>query len=217
MQTQTFIELASFEDFTRYCCAFREFPLRVYSHMLESKRVLSTGISLTNSVLFFYTQMPKKGSYLSYSSNDGKEKCDIVDSTKNISTYSPIIHLESNLTPLQTTYQEPADLFSPIKLSDLGSLSRLTYDPMLQDASNLSLFLFKKEDGWILGYVTTLEMNEPVFVFNYVELQQEPDSPFLKYNASEGKEPEFTRIFDHGYAYLPIIRLKENHIIFGLV
>jgi len=38
----------------------------------------------------------------------------------------------------------------------------------------------------------------------------------LKYSLQETKEPIFTDKFQHGYSYLPIIKLKKGHEIFGL-
>ena len=55
-----------------------------------------------------------------------------------------------------------------------------------------------------------------VYCFNYVELDYEPNGPFLKYSGHEGKAPEFTNKFQHGFPYLPIIKLKQGHPLFGL-
>jgi len=38
----------------------------------------------------------------------------------------------------------------------------------------------------------------------------------LQYSTPEHKVPEFTDKFQHGYSYLPIIKLKSSHPIFGL-
>jgi hypothetical protein len=40
--------------------------------------------------------------------------------------------------------------------------------------------------------------------------------PFVKYQGHEGKEPEFSDSFEHGFSYLSIIKLKNEHPIFGL-
>jgi hypothetical protein len=210
------VELSSFNDLARFVCAFREYPLRVYSHELNGVRVLSSGLTLANTLLLFYIPMTKFGRYVSYSATGGKEYCDIVESTKNISTYAPIIHLESAISTLPTEKENTADKFNPIRVKDLGSLARLTYDPEMPDETDLALYTLPHKNSWVLGYLTSLDMDEVFYQFNYVELDSEPKKPFLKYQGHEGKEPEFTDSFEHGFSYLSIIKIKDEHPIFGL-
>jgi len=216
MQSQCFVELYSFNDLARFVCAFREYPLRVYSHELNGTRIFSSNISLANTFLLFYTPMKKFGRYVSYSAIGGKEHCDVVDSTKNISTYSPIIHFESEISPLKSELEKISDKFHPIRVKDLGSLARLTYDPELPDLTNLALYVVPHNNTWLIGYITSLQMDETFYQFNYMELDSEPNMPFLKYRGDDGKDPEFTYNFEHGYSYLSIIKLKNEHPIFGL-
>ena len=91
--SECFIELSSFDDLARYACAFREYPRRVYSQEFDGSRILSSSLTLANTLLIFYAQMPKSGRYISYQVNAGKETCEIVESTKDISNYAPIVHL----------------------------------------------------------------------------------------------------------------------------
>jgi len=49
-----------------------------------------------------------------------------------------------------------------------------------------------------------------------LELESEPIMPFLKYQGNEGKDPVFTNYFEHGYSYLSVIKVKNEHPIFGL-
>ena len=216
MQSQCFVELSSFNDLARFVCAFREYPLRVYSHEFNGTRVLSSGITLANTLLLFYTPMTKFGRYVSYNATGGKEYCDVVESTKNISTYSPIIHLESEISNLSIETKNTADKFHPIRVKDLGSLARLTYDPELPDETNLTLYAIPHNNTWLIGYITSLSMDDIFYQFNYVELDSEPVKPFLKYQGHEGKEPEFTDNFEHGFSYLSVIKIKNEHPIFGL-
>jgi len=216
MQTQCFVELSSFNDLARFVCAFREYPLRVYSHELNGTRVLSSSISLANTLLLFYTPMKKFGRYVSYSVTGGKEHCDVVESTKNISTYAPIIHFESEISPLKNEIEKISDKFHSIRVKDFGSLARLTYDPEFPEIPNLTLYAIPHNNTWLIGYITSLQMDEVFYQFNYLELDSEPIMPFLKYRGDEGKDPEFTSSFDHGYSYLSIIKIKNEHPIFGL-
>ncbi|MCJ8305808.1 MAG: hypothetical protein HRU07_02010 [Nitrosopumilus sp.] len=214
-QNECFIELSCFDDLARYACAFQEYPKRVYSQELDGSRIVSSSLTLANTLLIFYVQMPKSGRYISYQVTAGKEICDIVESTKNISHYAPIVHMESEISPLSAKSKKITDQFHPIKVKDLGSLARLTYDPEFPDETNLTLYALPHKKSWVVGYITSLEMDEVYYNFNYVELDSEPIKHFIKYQGNQGKDPEFSNSFDHGYSYLPIIKIKNEHSIFG--
>ena len=160
--------------------------------------------------------MPKLGRYVSYQVNSGKEICDIVDSTKINSHYAPIVHMDSEISSLPVKSKNLSDQFHPIKVKDLGSLARLTYDPEFPDEQNLTLYAVPHKNSWVMGYITTLEMDEVYYNFNYVELESEPTKHFVKYQGNQGQDPEFSDNFDHGFSYLPIIKIKTEHSIFGL-
>ncbi len=214
-QNECFVELSSFDDLARYACAFQEYPKRVYSQELDGSRIVSSSLTLANTLLIFYAQMPKSGRYISYQVTAGKEICDIVESTKNISHYAPIVHMDSEISPLSVKSEKITDQFHPIKVKDLGSLARLTYDPEFPDETNLTLYALPHKKSWVVGYITSLEMDEVYYNFNYVELDSEPIKHFIKYQGNQGKDPEFSNSFDHGYSYLPIIKIKSEHSIFG--
>jgi len=72
MPIQIFVEITDFANFARYVCAFREFPLRVYSFELNGKRVLASRRVLEKSLLIFFTPYPKVGRYISYSEKGGE-------------------------------------------------------------------------------------------------------------------------------------------------
>ncbi len=215
-QTQCFVELFSFPDLARYVCAFRNYPLRAYSQNYRGKRVISSTLTLANTLLIFYVPTEKTGRYISYSASAGKEFCDVVKSTSDISIYAPIINFETKISPLKTKSTNHADQFYPLKISDVGSLARLTYDSEFPDEQNLALFTFKHKRSWILGYVTSLDMDVTIYQFNYVKLQAEPSKSFLQYRGNKGEDPEFTDTFEHGFSYLPIIKIKKEHPIFGM-
>lgn len=214
-QNECFVELSSFDDLARYACAFREYPQRVYSQEFNGKRVVSSTMLLANTLLIFYTPLKKSGRYISYQITGNKEICEIVESTKNISHYAPVIHAESEISPLPEKEEKIIDQFYPIRLKDLGSLARLTYDPEFPDGQNFTLFALPRKTSWVLGYITSLEMDEVYYNFNYVELDSEPTKNFLKYQGNQGKNPEFSDTIDHGFSYFPIIKIKDEHSIFG--
>ena len=214
-QNEHYIELSSFNDLARYACAFQEYPRRIYSQELDGSRIISSSLTLANTLLIFYAPMTKSGRYVSYQVTSGKEFCDIVDSTKNISTYAPIIHMKSQISSLPANSKKISDQFHPIEVQDLGSLARLTYDPELPDETNLTLYALPHKESWIMGYVTSLEMDEVYYNFNYVKLDSEPTKHFVKYQGNQGQDPEFSDSFVHGFSYLPIIKIKKESLIFG--
>lgn len=215
-QNEYFIELASFSDLARYACALQEYPKRVYSHQFNNSCIISSTLTLANTLLVLYTALPKSGRYVSYKITAKREICDIVDSIKNIANYAPIIHMESDISPLLPAKPDrTTDRFYPLKVKDLGSLARLTYDHEFPDEHNLTLYAFPYGDSWVLGYITSIDMDEVYYNFNYIELSSEPAKNFLKYQGNQGKDPEFLDDFAPGYSYLPIIKIKHEYDIFG--
>ena len=215
-QNECFIELSSFDDLARYACASQEYPKRVYSQELDGTRILSSTLTLTNTLLIFYVPMLKNGRYVSYNIIAGKEICDVVESTKISSNYAPIIHMKSKISSLPKDSKNISDQFHPIQVEDLGSLARLTYDPEFPDEQKLTLYALPHKKSWVIGYITSLEMDEVYYNFNYVELESEPTKHFLKYQGNLVQDPEFSNSFDHGFSYLPIIKIKTEHSLFGL-
>ena len=215
-QNEYHVELSSFDDLARLACALQEYPKRVYSQELDGTRIISSSLTLANTLLIFYTPMPKSGRYVSYRVDSGKEICDIVESTKTNSNYAPIIHMESKISSLPVQSKKISDQFHPIQVKDLGSLARLTYDPEFPDEQNLTLYALPHNKSWVMGYITSLEMDEVYYNFNYVELDSEPTKHFVKYQGNQGQDPEFSDNFDHGYSYLPIVKIKSESSIFGL-
>ena len=45
-------------------------------------------------------------------------------------------------------------------IEDLGSLARLTYDPDSPDEFDLTLFMFPQKTKWIIGYITSLDLED---------------------------------------------------------
>lgn len=216
MPNHFFVEAADFANFARYVCAFRGNPLRVYSHQLNKKQVLSSRKVLSKTLFSVYTTTDKNGQYVSYNAKSGKEESDIVTTTKSFSQYAPIVNLESLPENFVVNPKKINEKFIPVHIKDLGSLARLTYDPELPDEQNLTLFMFPQKSKWIIGYITSLDLDDRLYFFNYVSLKEEPTKPFLQYSTNEDKTPVFTDKFQHGLSYLPVVKLKEAHPVFGL-
>ena len=209
-----FVKTASFLDFARYVCAFREYPLRVYAHQFNRKMILACRLVLSNSIISFYTDY-QNGRYVEYSPKNGKDKARVVNSIQSNSVYAPIIHLDSlpfkSLNPKKI--QNKLKIF---KVLDLGNLARLTYDPEWPDDQKITFLCFEHKKKWMVGYVTTIELDETLNCFYYVELDSKPTKPFIKYSGHRGLPTEFTDKFQHGFPYFPLVELKESHPVFGL-
>lgn len=216
MPSHFFVEAADFGSFARYVCSLRENPLRVYCHKLNKKQVVSSRRILSKSLFSIYSTDTKNGRYVSYNAKGGREEFDIVNSTKSFAQYAPIINLHSLPSKFVINPKKIDEKFIPVHVEDLGSLARLTYDPELPDEIDLTLFLFPLKTKWIIGYITSMDLEDILHFFNYVELDNEPTKPFLQYSNSDDKTPVFTDKFQHGLSYLPVIKLKEAHPIFGL-
>ena len=208
------MEVNSFADFARYVCA-RKNPLRVYQFSYKKKNIFSTRKILSSTILHFFVVSEKDGRYISYDPLGGKESYSIVDETSKIGTYAPIVELDSLPFPIKLT-KRVKDKFKPIKIHELGDLARLTYDPEWPDDYEFTLLAFPYKKKWIVGYITKIDLDDTFFCFNYVTLDYEPTGPFLKYSGHKGGEATFTDKFQHGYPYLPVVKLKSAHPIFGI-
>ena len=209
-----FVKTTSFLDFARYVCAFREYPLRVYAHKLKGKMILSCRLVLSNSIISFYTDY-QKGRYLEYNPKNGKDTAKMVDSIQSNSIFAPVIQLDS----LPFTGLNPKKISNKLKISkvlDLDNLARLTYDPEWPDDQKITFLCFQNKKKWIVGYVTTIELDETINCFYYVEVDSEPEKPFIKYSGHRGYSTEFTDTFQHGFPYFPVVKLMDSHPIFGL-
>ena len=214
MVIQYFVEMNSFADFARYVCA-RQHPLRVYQFSYKKKNIFSTRKILSSTILHFFVVSEKDGRYISYDPLGGKESYSIVNEITKTGTYAPIVELDSLPFPIKLT-KRVKDKFKPIKIHELGDLARLTYDPEWPDDYEFTLLAFSFKKKWIVGYITKIDLDDTFFCFNYVTLDYEPTGPFLKYSGHKGGKAEFTNKFQHGYPYLPVIKLKSAHPIFGI-
>src|SRR4030065_2586337 len=161
MVDQYFVKTASFLDFARLVCAFREYPLRVYLLKYKGKAIFSSTKILSNSILHFYTDAIKDGRYISYNSQSGKEIADIVNSTTTVSNYAPIVELDTLQFPIKQT-KRIKDKFKTIKIHELGDLARLTYNPEFPEEIEATLYAFPYKKKWVVGYITAIELVDTV-------------------------------------------------------
>lgn len=64
--------------------------------------------------------------------------------------------------------------------------------------------------------MSIIELDETVYCFYYVELDKEPDKSVIKYSGHKEVPVLFTDVFQHGFPYLPVVKLKNEYSIFGL-
>lgn len=215
MVIQYFVEVASFLDFARYVCALRDHPLRVYQFEYKKKNIFSTRKILSNSILHFFVMSEKDGRYISYDPLGGKESTSIVNEITGPGKYAPIVELDSLPFPIKQS-KTIKDKFITIQIHELGDLARLTYDPEWPENYEFTLLSFPHKKNWLIGYITRIDLDSTFFCFNYVKLDFEPKEPFLKYTGHKGGKAEFTSHFQHGFPYLPVVKLKSGHPVFGV-
>lgn len=215
MVVQHFVEVSSLLDLARYVCALRENPLRVYEFTYKKNRIFSSRKILANSILHYYVQADQDGRYISYHTKGRKESVSIVNRASTINKYAPIVTLDSLPFPIRGS-KKIKDKFRPIKLHDLDDLARLTYDPEMPDSYEATLVLLPHRKKWIAGYITEIILDKTFYCFNYVEMDDRPAHPFLRYSHQKESAAEFTGTLAHGYSYMPVVQLKSAHPIFGL-
>lgn len=182
-------------------------------------RVAATALNLANTLVVMYAPLPKDGRYISYAIDGGKERAGVVDAASNAASYAPIIHVNSEPCLTHMEFGPPADdmpdVFHPIELADLGSLARLTYDPDFPDDPDPVIYAVPVGGLWALGYVAAYDMEESHYVFYHVMRDAKPDKPFLRYGHDRAQEPELSDRIEHGYVYMPIVTVRDQHPIFG--
>lgn len=217
------VPLDSFDDLVRMACAPHEHPRRLYTFELDGTRVAATAVNLANTLVILHAPLPASDTgagYATYVADGGRETCGVSKTASNASRNAPLIHLKSNITDLEIacTKDEIPDVFMPVELCDLASLARLTYDPDFPDTPDLTLYAVPMPDSgsWALGYVLLYEMDQPSYAFYYFVCDSRPSTLFLRYRHDADTLAEFTDRMEHGYLYMPIIKIKEPHPIFGL-
>ncbi len=185
----------------------------------EGTRVAATVFNLANTLVVMYAPLPKDGRYVSYVIDGGRERADVVDAASNSASYAPIIHVNSEPCLTHMEADPPADdipdVLHPIELADLGSLARLTYDPDFPDEPDPVIYAVPVGGLWALGYVVAYDMEESHYVFYHVMRDAKPDKPFLRYGHDRAQKPELSDRIEHGYVYMPIVTVRDQHPIFG--
>ena len=188
-----------------------------FSLQFNRHEVLAVQTDIINGrpVIYYTQEDSKDGQYLAYRVSNGIEEVSLASSVDNPTyVYSPILKVEK--FPRSLTRSARIDKrsgYTVIKLKDLSSLAKVAAYKTIYDEPPLPLFLFKERGGKVvLGTAMSANDNETISYFYYVTAEEEPKEPFLRYSSQRADQPTFlTRLDEHGYVYLKVIRLAEDH------
>ena len=188
-----------------------------FSLQFNRHEVLAVQTDIINGrpVIYYTQEDSKDGQYLAYRVSNGIEEVSLASSVDNPTyVYSPILKVEK--FPRSLTRSARIDKrsgYTVIKLKDLSSLAKVAAYKTIYDEPPLPLFLFKERGGKVvLGTAMSANDNETISYFYYVNAEEEPKEPFLRYSSQRADQPTFlTRLDEHGYVYLKVIRLAEDH------
>ena len=214
LKAPCYIALAGLKDFGRLVCALERTPPPAFSFVFSKENVLAVHTDIINGrpVIYFAKNEAADGSgqYLAYRITSGIEEVLLADSVGNPTfVYSPQRLARSARVDKRSGY-------TVIKLKDLASLAKVAAYKTIYDEPPLPLFMFKqqREGRVILGAPMSANDNETVSYFYYVALdgEEEPKEPFLRYSSMKAEKPVFSsRLDEHGYIYLKVIRLAAEH------
>ena len=217
LKAPCYIALASLKDFARLVCALERTPLPAFSLQLNRQEVLAVQTDIINGrpVIYYTQEDSKDGQYLAYRVSNGIEEVLLASSVDNPTyVYSPILKVEKFPRSLTRSAKiNKGSGYTVIKLKDLSSLAKVAAYKTIYDEPPLPLFLYKElEDKIVLGTAMSTNDNDTISYFYYVTVEEEPKEPFLRYSSQRADQPTFlTRLDEHGYVYLKVIRLGEDH------
>jgi hypothetical protein len=191
--------------------------LPAFSLQFNRQEVLAVQTDMINGrpVIYYAQEDAKDGQYLAYRVSNGIEEVLLASSVGNPTyIYSPILKVERFPRSLVKSARiDKGSGYTVIKLKDLASLAKVAAYKTIYDEPPLPLFLFKERGGKIvLGATMSANDNETISYFYYLALEEEPKEPFLRYSSQRADQPTFsTRLDEHGYVYLKVIRLSADH------
>ena len=151
---------------------------------------------------------------LAYRVSNGIEEVLLASSVDNPTyVYSPILKVEKFPRSLTRSARiDKGSGYTVIKLKDLPSLAKVAAIKQYMMSRPLPLFLFKERGGKVvLGTAMSANDNETLSYFYYV-MRKKNQGALLRYSSQRADQPTFlTRLDEHGYVYLKVIRLAEDH------
>ena len=204
-----YIQVESTLEFSRLVCALERMPRVSFLHEHKGSKVLSVQIDLLKEKpVIYYTPNSDVGHYLCYGFKSGKEYASIVENTNDTSKlYSPIIKIK-DLPDILKDGSDEGTKYHPVRLEDMASLAKLSYG---LDEVPFPLFTFPHGEKWLMGLFMNFNEDGPSY-FLYVQIDEKPKMPFLRYSLNNGKMPEFVDSPEgHGYTYIKIIKSSGTH------
>jgi hypothetical protein len=217
LKAPCYIALAGLKDFGRLVCALERNPLPAFSLVFNREEVLAVQTDIINGrpVIYYTKADAGSGQYLAYRVSNGIEEVLLADSVGNPTfVYSPVLKVEK--FPRQLTRSAKVDKksgYTIIKLKDLSSLAKVAAYKTMYDEPPLPIFMFRHYGGKIvLGTPMSANDNDTASYFYYTLITQEHAEPFLRFSSLKVEQPVFSsRLDEHGYVYLKVIRLAEDH------
>lgn len=227
LKSPFYIELIDLNNFGRLVCALERSPLPSFSTNFKGDNIFSVQTEFVNGIpLIYYVRSPEQEGespvnqsssyhYLAYRCTTSFETVMPVETASNtLYVYSPIINIEKLPSIMEKSSRKSKKLsYTKIKLRDLSSLVKVAAYKTIYDEPPLPIFVFqdKKSQRYSLGTSLNFLDNDNLTYYYYLEIDYEPGR-FLKYSSQKLERPVFTNnIEEHGYIYLKVIRLMNEH------
>lgn len=216
-----YIRLADVKNFGRLVCALERVPLPSFSLRFENHEVFAVQLDYIDGRQVIYYAITDKatGRYMAYRVGNGIEEVFPSDWGVDATfAYSPLLHIEK-LPPILAKATRPSKGkkkesagYVSVKLKDLASLAKAAAYKTLYEEPPLPLFYFSNGKKNVLGAAMNMSENDSISYFFYTDIDGEASEPFLRYSRLKDEHPKFSsRLDEHGYIYLKVIRLAGDH------
>jgi hypothetical protein len=218
-----YIEIADLNNFARLVCALERAPLPCFSMNLNKDHIFAVQTEFTNGIpVIYYAKALNSNSnsnisnqFIAYRCHGLSETVTLVDTASNpLFVYSPIINIEKLPAIMEKSARKSKKIcYTKIMLKDLDSLAKIAAYKTIYDEPPLPIMYFenKKNNTYTLGTSINFMETDSLTYFYYMNVENEPAN-FLKYSTQRSEKPGFTNsIENHGYIYLKIIKLANEH------
>ena len=227
LKSPFYIELMDLNNFGRLVCALERSPLPSFSINFKGENIFSVQTEFVNGIpIIYYVRSPDQQGepplnqstlyhYLAYRCTTSFETVIPVETASNtLYVYSPIINIEKLPSIMEKSSRKSKKMsYTKIRLRDLSSLVKVAAYKTIYDEPPLPIFVFndKKSKRYSLGTSLNFLDNDNLTYYYYLDIDYEPGR-FLKYSSQKLEDPVFTNnIEEHGYIYLKVIRLLNEH------
>lgn len=217
IRSACFIEVQDLKDLGRLACAFERAPLPVFAIKTGEALRLSVQVDLfMGRPVFYYFLSQSIHHFLGYRNSGGVEEVVLAASASNpVYINAPVIWMEKVPKVFQQAVGRAAakgQQYLSGQVKDLASLAKICSYKTLFEEPPLPLFLYKYGEKWVLGSFTHMDEVEEASIFFYVLLPEPPPTNFLRFSSRDMASTGFTaRIDEHGYVFIKIIRLAQEH------